>query len=67
MKTIFSKEELHQELKELKKRMSEVQSKRVNLMKKFNKKSDADTETKAELHELELKIENVNWKLDSLF
>lgn len=67
MKTVFSKDELRQELQQLKKEMIKEQSRRVNLLKKFNKKSDEDSSYQARLHELELKIENVNWKLNSLF
>jgi uncharacterized protein YecE (DUF72 family) len=65
MNTVFRQTELKEELKDLQRRVKELQSSRAGVLKSFQNKVNGDKNI--ELEELQLKIENVNWKLNSLF
>ena len=63
MKTVFTKEELDAQLKELKSRQKAIQSKRVSALEKYSKKQTASEDA----YSLELQIEDIERKLSILF
>lgn len=67
MKTVFSKEELSSELKDLKGKRQSVYNKRKSLLEKYANKQQPQTTSASELHELDLKIEDIERKINILF
>lgn len=67
MRTVFSKEELQEELKELKQEKKAIHNKRVDLLSNYAKKHLQNGERHAVIHDLERKIETVEDKIKKLF
>tara|TARA_B100000614_G_scaffold12972_1_gene10991 strand:+ start:56 stop:268 length:213 start_codon:yes stop_codon:yes gene_type:complete len=67
---IYSKEELMNRLSELRDKRDLVQKNRVAILKKYTRKvtqEKKDVEASVELYQLELKIEDVERRLEKLF
>ena len=67
---IYSKEELMSRLSELRYKRDLVQKNRVAILKKYTRKvtqEKKDVEASVELYQLELKIEDVERRLEKLF
>jgi len=67
---IYSKEELMSRLSELRDKRDLVQKNRVAILKKYTRKvtqEKKDVEAGAELYQLELKIEDIERRLEKLF
>ena len=70
MGSIYSKEELMNRLSELRDKRDLVQKNRVAILKKYTRKvtqEKKDVEAGAELYQLELKIEDIERRLEKLF
>lgn len=70
MGTIFSENELIDQLNDLRSKRDLIQKNRVAILKKYTRKAtqeQKEQETNLELHQVELQIENVERKLDVLF
>lgn len=63
MKTVFTKEELQEQLKELKQQRSAVQGQRVSALKKFSNGQTAPNN----VQDIDCQIENVQDKIKKLF
>ncbi len=67
---IYSKEELMSRLSELRDKRDLVQKNRVAILKRYTRKvtqEKKDVEAGAELYQLELKIEDIERRLEKLF
>lgn len=67
---IYSKEELMNRLSELRDKRDLVQKNRVAILKKYTRRvtqEKKDVEASVELYQLELKIEDVERRLEKLF
>lgn len=62
MKTVFTKEELQEQLKELKQQKSAIQNKRVNALKKFS-----NGQKGLNVQDIECQIETIQDKIEKLF
>lgn len=70
MGTIFSENELIDQLNDLRSKRDLIQKNRVAILKKYTRKAtqeQKEQETNLELHQVELQIENVERKLEVLF
>ena len=67
MNTIYIKEELDAELKTLKAKRLTVYNKRKDLLEKFSNKQSKTQNSASAMHELDLKIEDIERKLEILF
>jgi hypothetical protein len=69
MKTLYSKEELHQQLKELKEKRETIYDKRVSLIKSFKtkQKSPENVVKETEIQNIDCKIESIQDKIKRLF
>jgi len=70
MGSIYSKDELVNQLTELKDKRDLVQKKRVAILEKYTRKATQEkkeVEAGIELYQLELKIEDVERRLEKLF
>lgn len=70
MGTIFSENELIDQLNDLRSKRDLIQKNRVAILKKYTSKAtqeQTEQETNLELHQVELQIENVERKLEVLF
>ena len=66
MNTVFRKSELLAELDELKGRLKDLQSSRVDTLRAYQNKNNSQ-EPNLEVEDIQLRIENLTWKIDSLF
>lgn len=66
MNTVFRKSELLAELDELKGRLKDLQSSRVDTLRAYQKQNNVQDKD-LEVEDIQLKIENLTWKIDSLF
>jgi hypothetical protein len=70
MESLFSKDELMDQLTELRNKRDLAQKNRVAILKKYTRKATQEkkeVEASLEMSDLEMKIENVEGKLDRLF
>ncbi len=70
MGSVYSKDELLDQLSELRNKRDLIQKNRVAILEKYTRKATQEqkqVEAGIELHQLELKIEDVERKLEKLF
>jgi hypothetical protein len=63
MKTVFTKEELQEQLKELKQQKSAIRNKRVDALKKFSKGQNGA----CDIQDIDCQIETIQDKIEKLF
>lgn len=67
MNTVFRKADLLEELEELEGKLKALQKNRANTLKQYQQKANNSTSKGLEVEEIQLQIENLNWKLKALF
>lgn len=66
LNTIYSQEELKLQLKELKSKRESVYGQRKDILQKFSQKNSNNAKSE-DLHQIELKIEDIERKISILF